>query len=97
MGMLVALRSMYLKSAAVGLMITASHNPQDDNGVKLIDPLGEMLESSWEGLATKLANASNNQDLCFILINIVSTYNISLSYTPRVFIGRDTRQVELFL
>lgn len=91
MGMLVALRSMYLKSAAVGLMITASHNPQHDNGVKLIDPYGEMLESSWEGLASELANAPTNQDLCATLINIVSEFNINLSCTPRVFIGRDTR------
>ena len=29
-----------------------------DNGVKLIDPMGEMLEASWEELATSLANAS---------------------------------------
>ena len=37
-------------------MITASHNPEEDNGVKLVDPMGEMLESSWESIATKLAN-----------------------------------------
>lgn len=96
MGMLVSLRSMHLKSAAVGLMITASHNPQDDNGVKLIDPHGEMLDSSWEGLATELANVSNDKDVCAKLIDIVSTHNISPSYTPRVFIGRDTRRVVEF-
>lgn len=94
MGMLVALRSMYLKSAVVGLMITASHNPYDDNGVKLIDPHGEMLENSWERLATKLANAPNDQDVSIILQNIISQYNISSSYTPHVFIGRDTRCVK---
>ncbi|XP_022182526.1 phosphoacetylglucosamine mutase [Myzus persicae] len=91
MGLLVALRSIHLKSAAVGLMITASHNPQDDNGIKLIDPQGEMLDSSWEVYATELANAPNNQDVCATLINIAKKYNIDKSYIPRVYIGRDTR------
>ena len=40
-----------------GVMITASHNPECDNGVKLVDPAGEMLELAWEELATQLANA----------------------------------------
>lgn len=39
-------------------MITASHNPEPDNGVKLVDPMGEMLEQSWEKWATKLANVT---------------------------------------
>jgi phosphoacetylglucosamine mutase len=43
--------------AAIGLMITASHNPEPDNGVKLIDSSGGMLQQSWEEFATKLANA----------------------------------------
>lgn len=37
-------------------MITASHNPEEDNGVKIIDPMGEMLEMKWEKLATDLVN-----------------------------------------
>ncbi len=37
-------------------MITASHNPMCDNGVKVIDPLGEMLDESWERHATELVN-----------------------------------------
>lgn len=29
-------------------MITASHNPACDNGIKIVDPAGEMLASEWE-------------------------------------------------
>lgn len=42
----------------IGVMITASHNPEPDNGVKLVDPHGEMLEQSWEAWATKFANVA---------------------------------------
>jgi phosphomannomutase len=30
---------------AVGVMVTASHNPEHDNGLKIVDPSGEMLVS----------------------------------------------------
>ena len=31
-----------------GIVITDSHNPEQDNGVKLVDPNGNMLDSQWE-------------------------------------------------
>lgn len=46
---------MFINIACIGTMITASHNPGDDNGVKLIDPHGEMLEQSWEVYANELS------------------------------------------
>ena len=48
--------TIFASAAAIGVMITASHNPEPDNGVKLVDPLGEMLAPEWEKLATNVAN-----------------------------------------
>lgn len=40
-----------------GVMITASHNQKDDNGVKIIEGDGAMLDQNWEPLAELLVNA----------------------------------------
>ncbi|KAI4882999.1 hypothetical protein NFI96_015796 [Prochilodus magdalenae] len=89
MGMLATLRSRKTKST-IGVMVTASHNPEEDNGVKLIDPMGEMVTPDWEVYATQLANAEQ-EALCTVLNDIVEKEAINMSETASVFVGRDTR------
>lgn len=62
-----------------------------DNGVKLIDPRGEMLEASWEAHATTLANARSTEELINIIQHIVDTINIDITRPAIVIYGRDTR------
>ena len=37
-----------------GIVVTASHNPAEDNGVKLVEPSGYMLVQDWEVILTFL-------------------------------------------
>jgi len=90
MGILAVLRSRACQGNHIGAMITASHNPAPDNGIKLVDPLGEMLASSWEGVATKLANCPD-LDLPEVLDSIVAEFSIPAT-GGKVILGRDTRQ-----
>nr|AUX15087.1 phosphoacetylglucosamine mutase [Sogatella furcifera] len=90
MGVLSVLRSLKCNCQTIGLMITASHNKEEDNGVKIVDPMGEMLEQSWEELATELANVDDDK-LDTVLSDIVEKQKIDLSKTGSVFVGQDTR------
>lgn len=88
MGMLASLRSRAKDGQAIGVVITASHNPVYDNGVKLVDPMGEMLNASWEKYATSLANAD---DIASALKEIVNETGVDLAKPSKIFIARDTR------
>ena len=90
MGVLATLRSLARGGAVVGAVVTASHNPLFDNGVKLVDPDGGMLTPGWEGYAKRLANASQYEVLVAVS-DIVKSEKIDLSLRGRVLVARDTR------
>ncbi|GIL79619.1 hypothetical protein Vretimale_12321 [Volvox reticuliferus] len=95
-GLLAASRAILLNSHT-GLMITASHNPVDDNGVKMVDPNGGMMPQSFEAVATELANCEDDDAVVAVLRDRV--FSPMSSGSPRsaaggaltVLIGHDTR------
>ncbi|KAK0055316.1 phosphoacetylglucosamine mutase [Biomphalaria pfeifferi] len=95
MGLLSVMFSKF-RSGVTGLMITASHNPEEDNGVKLIDLMGEMMPIAWEKYATSLANVSDDK-LVDVLQEIAKLECIDVTKPATVSIGRDTRASSLSL
>ncbi|KAJ6020944.1 Phosphoacetylglucosamine mutase [Penicillium herquei] len=89
-GLLASLRSKKLSGQWIGIMITASHNPAEDNGVKLVDPMGEMLEAEWEAYATKLANAPL-ESIADVYDQLASEIDVKMTNPARVVFARDTR------
>ncbi|XP_019864406.1 PREDICTED: phosphoacetylglucosamine mutase-like [Amphimedon queenslandica] len=76
---------------SIGIVITASHNPVEDNGVKFVDTRGEMLIPEWESVASEIANATNS-DLKEVIMSTVNKYSLNdINYNPVIQIARDTR------
>ncbi|KAF9764630.1 putative phosphoacetylglucosamine mutase [Nosema granulosis] len=95
------LRSSSFAGKRIGLVITASHNPADYNGVKFIDHNGNMLDSSWERCSDELVNCED-KDFSNVLNKIFRKNSnfgdIEDGVTGHVVLGRDTREsgVEIF-
>ena len=67
-GLLMAARSMAV-GATTGLVVTASHNPAQDNGVKLVEPSGYMLQQTWEvcwALRTCMPWSTHNAEIALL-------------------------------
>ncbi|KAJ5275972.1 hypothetical protein N7524_002125 [Penicillium chrysogenum] len=89
-GLLASLRSKKLSGQWIGVMVTASHNPAEDNGVKLVDPMGEMLEAEWEAYATRLANAPLDK-IADVYDELIKEIDVKMTNPARVVFARDTR------
>lgn len=74
-----------------GLMITASHNPVQDNGVKLVDPGGEMLALSWEARATNMAQADTAEAFVAAVQDLYTSEGVSTAAPARVLVAHDSR------
>jgi len=78
------------KSSSVGLMVTASHNDESYNGIKLADPNGGMMESDGEALAVDLANAGTVEDV-LKLVPRLPLHTATDNKLVIVHMGHDTR------
>ena len=88
-GCIIGLRSRVLGGAACGSMVTASHNGPEDNGVKMVEPDGSMLNPDWESIADEAINAKSTDQLRTILARIP----LENTSSPKglVMVGFDTR------
>ncbi|CCD27480.1 phosphoacetylglucosamine mutase PCM1 NDAI_0K02890 [Naumovozyma dairenensis CBS 421] len=99
-GIVACLRSLTLqtsnKHSAIGVMVTASHNPPEDNGVKIIEPNGSMLLQEWEPKATQFANIAANEsfdEFYQLLIDSIVTLenDLNIKQPPTLILGHDSR------
>eukprot|EP00796_Vickermania_ingenoplastis_P010131 gene10131-7090_t len=80
----------------MGIMITASHNPHEDNGFKIIDYNGGMLDSSWEHWCTQAVNSVSGEHFVKVVQQCCHT-ELRLEVDQLVYeglhviIGTDTR------
>jgi phosphomannomutase len=72
-------------------MITASHNPAQDNGVKITTFDGTMLEQNWEPHCENIVNA----DIPSVALqDVMEKMGVPMSIFEQeryVFLGHDTR------
>lgn len=87
-GLVACLKSMCSGGKSVGVVVTASHNAECDNGAKIVDVDGGMLHEKWEPLAEEIVNAPTH-DLSCIIRRILNDNEHVKNGT--VILGRDTR------
>lgn len=90
-GAMVAAVSHSEGGAIAGLMITASHNPPEDNGVKVCTGSGEMVSETWEKRLESMCRAPDAQKAADVLADAFAAHGTEAAAPLRVMVGRDTR------
>ena len=71
-----------------GVVITASHNPGEDNGVKICNKDGSMIDRVWEDILTQLINS---QSFFHDFNEVLEARGIRRNDAARVLVACDTR------
>ncbi|ADM10916.1 phosphoacetyl-glucosamine mutase [Encephalitozoon intestinalis ATCC 50506] len=94
-GSLIAyLRSTTFAGKIIGVMITASHNPVEYNGIKIIDHNGDMLDETWEEYSDRIVNCDDDKlprEMKRILRSCSNQSELGEGVQGHVVLGRDTR------
>ena len=105
-GAFAAARAIAHGGKTTGMVVTASHNPGRDNGVKLVEPDGGTLPMALERAAEALANAGDDDAAAQIEALREAARAVAAAETtptpteeeespkttPRVLVARDTRE-----
>jgi len=88
------IRSISIKTP-IGIVISASHNPSDDNGFKIADLEGKMLPFEWELIYEEIVNSKNiEKTLTKVIDKTVDNYQDG---EGKIILGYDTRESSPFL
>lgn len=94
-GVVAGLLAKFVAPLGYGIIITASHNPKEDNGIKIVHEKGFMLRISLEVPIQDFINAEDaNQGFKILLEQVSADFKLSApSYSVKgtVFIACDTR------
>lgn len=92
-GLFMDILAKYYYPHALGIVITASHNPKGDNGLKLVSPEGEMLDWKFESIMDTFINTVDLETGRNKMIESIKAEFGGKEPGPNglIFVARDTR------